>query len=94
MTQRINIVLSEETLKLIDRIAPKGNRSRFISQAVIHYVEQKGKQNLRDRLKQEAIENADRDLNLAAEWFQLEEEAHKLTAMPVSESKRRKSKRA
>jgi CopG family transcriptional regulator / antitoxin EndoAI len=93
MSQRINIVLPEETLKLIDRVAPKGNRSRFISQAVLYYVEQKGKQSLRERLKQEAIENADRDLNLAAEWFPLEEEAHKLSITPDRPANPKKSKR-
>ena len=31
--------------------------------------------NLRSRLKEEAIANADRDLAMAAEWFPLEEEA-------------------
>jgi hypothetical protein len=30
--------------------------------------------NLRERLRQEATENADRDLAMAAEWFPLEEE--------------------
>jgi hypothetical protein len=35
------------------------------------------KTNLRERLKAEAIESADRDLALAAEWFPLEEEATK-----------------
>jgi hypothetical protein len=34
--------------------------------------------NLRTRLKQEALENAERDLAIAAEWFPLEEEAAKL----------------
>jgi hypothetical protein len=38
-------------------------------------VEHYGKAALRERLKSEAIENAERGLALAAEWFPLEEEA-------------------
>ncbi len=34
--------------------------------------------NLRERLKHEAIANAERDLRMAAEWFPLEEEACQL----------------
>jgi hypothetical protein len=33
------------------------------------------RQQLRSRLKQEALANAQRDLAMAAEWFSLEEEA-------------------
>jgi hypothetical protein len=33
ISKRINIVLPETTLNVLDRMAPKGNRSHFISQA-------------------------------------------------------------
>jgi len=75
MIKRINIVLPEETVKVLDRLAPKGNRSRFISKAVMHYVRTHSRENIRERLKEEALANADRDLKMAAEWFPLEEEA-------------------
>ena len=75
MTKRINIVLPEETLRVLDRIAPRGNRSRLISDAVMYYVTAKTKSNLAERLKQGALVNAQRDLELAQEWFPLEEEA-------------------
>ena len=74
MSKRVNIMLPEKTLAVLDRVAAKGSRSRFISQAVLHYVGIQGKQSLRERLKQEALENAERDLEIAAEWFPLEEE--------------------
>jgi metal-responsive CopG/Arc/MetJ family transcriptional regulator len=74
MTKRINIALPEATLAVLDRAASKGNRSRFISRAVLHYVETQSKKSLRERLKEEAIANSARDLELAAEWFPLEEE--------------------
>lgn len=75
MSKRINIILPAETLAVLDRVAPKGHRSQFISQAVLHYVESRSKNELRDRLKREALANADRDLAMVTEWFPLEEEA-------------------
>jgi len=75
MSKRINIVLPDTTIKVLDRLAPKGDRSRFISQAVLHYVESVGKQNLREQLKAGYKANAERNLEIAAEWFPLEEEA-------------------
>ncbi len=75
MTKRINIVLPVETIKVLDRVAPKGNRSRLISDAVLHYVSSRSKANLAERLKQGAVANAARDLQIAEEWFCLDEEA-------------------
>lgn len=75
MSKRINIVLPDTTVKILDRVAPKGDRSRFISQAVLHYVESVGKQNLREQLKAGYKANAGRNLEIAAEWFPFEEEA-------------------
>ena len=72
--QRVNITLPRETLRLLDRVAKKGNRSRLIDQAVRFYIEQVGRDNLRRQLKAGALEHAQRDLELAEEWFALEEE--------------------
>jgi CopG family transcriptional regulator/antitoxin EndoAI len=75
MHQRVNITLPEDTLRLIDRVATKGDRSRFIDIAVKHYVDAIGRANLRKQLKEGAVRHASRDLSLAQEWFPLEEEA-------------------
>ncbi len=75
MSKRINIMLPERTLAVLDRVAPKGNRSRFVSEAVLHYVETKGQQSLREQLKAGYLANADENLKIAAEWFPLEEQA-------------------
>jgi len=74
MSKRINIMLPERTLAVLDRVAPKGDRSRFVSAAVLHYVETKGKQRLRQQLKAGYLANADENLRIAAEWFPCEEE--------------------
>jgi CopG family transcriptional regulator/antitoxin EndoAI len=75
MRQRINITLPETTLRLLDRIAPKGDRSRVIDAAVRHFVETHGKANLRKQLAEGARRRAERDLLLAEEWFGIDEEA-------------------
>jgi CopG family transcriptional regulator/antitoxin EndoAI len=74
MRKRINITLPEETLDLIDRVTEQGDRSRFIDEAVRHYIQETGRANLRKRLKEGAIQRAERDLHLAEEWFTIDEE--------------------
>jgi metal-responsive CopG/Arc/MetJ family transcriptional regulator len=59
MSKRIKIMLPEKTLAVLDRVAPKGNRSSFVSAAVLHYVETQGKQSLREQLKAGYLANAD-----------------------------------
>jgi CopG family transcriptional regulator/antitoxin EndoAI len=79
MSKRINIMLPDTTVRVLDRVAPRGDRSRFISQAVLHYVDSQSRANLRERLKQGALANAELDLEIAKEWFPAEEEAwHRL----------------
>jgi len=75
MHRRLNITLPEETVRLIDRVAAKGDRSRFIAEAVTHYVGSSGRAQLRKRLKEGALRRAERDLRLARDWFPLDEEA-------------------
>jgi CopG family transcriptional regulator/antitoxin EndoAI len=75
LSKRINIVLPDKTLAVLDRVAARGARSRFIDRAVRHYVETQGRHSLREQLKAGYRANAERDLAMAAEWYPLEEEA-------------------
>lgn len=75
MSKRLNIMLPEQTVAVLDRVAPKGKRSSFISRAVLHYVETQGIQSLRRQLKTGYQANAEESLKIATEWFPLEEEA-------------------
>ncbi len=79
MHRRINITLPEETVRLIDRVAPKGDRSRLIAEAVTHYVESTGRAKLRKQLKEGAIRRAARDRQVATDWFALDDEAWQRT---------------
>lgn len=90
MSKRINVILPESTLAILDRVAPKGQRSQFVSQAVLHFVETQGRNALRGRLKREALANAERDLAMAAEWFPLEEESFAADSTGKQLSKTRK----
>jgi CopG family transcriptional regulator/antitoxin EndoAI len=74
MHRRVNITLPEETLKLIDRAAAKGDRSRLIDEAVRHFVRSRSRTKLRELLAEGARARADRDRALAEEWFAVEEE--------------------
>lgn len=85
MSKRVNITLPETTLAVLDRMAPRGQRSQFIANAVLQYAKGHSRKSLRERLKEEALANRNRDLEIAAEWFPLEEEAWRIT-----EGKRKK----
>jgi CopG family transcriptional regulator/antitoxin EndoAI len=80
MSVRINVSLPDETVRVLDRVAPRGNRSRLISDAVMHYVSSRGRSTLAGQLKAGALANVSRDMAIAQEWFPLEEEACQRTA--------------
>jgi CopG family transcriptional regulator/antitoxin EndoAI len=63
MYRRINITLPEATVRLIDRVAAKGDRSRPIDEAVREHVRRTGRAELRKQLREGARRNGERDLN-------------------------------
>lgn len=73
--KRIDITLPESTVRLIDRVADKGTRSYFIDQAIHFYVSTQSRQNLRNQLKEGALQRTKRDLQLAEDWFNLEHDS-------------------
>jgi len=72
MQRRINISLSEEAVRLLDRLAPKGDRSRFLDELVKRTAHDRTE--LRARLKDGYIKRAKRDREIAAEWDPLADE--------------------
>ncbi|MGA2215525.1 MAG: hypothetical protein ABSH31_19790 [Bryobacteraceae bacterium] len=88
MSKRINIMLPERTLAMLDRVASRGNRSALVSAAVLHYVETQGKRGLRQQLKAGYLANADENLKIAAEWFPLEEEVWQKSRSGKAKSKK------
>ena len=65
-------MLPEDTIRLIDRSAPHGNRSRFIDDAVRYFVREHGRTKLRQLLEEGAQRRAERDLAIADEWFSVD----------------------
>ncbi len=75
MHQRINITLPADTVRLLDRVAPKGERSRFIDRAVREQAKRTAKAKLRKELKEGYLRENQITRQLAEEWFLLDEEA-------------------
>lgn len=73
MHQRVNITLPATTMRLLDRIAKPGNRSRVIAAAVERYAEDLGREALRRKVKDGAVKRAERDRGLAEAWFALDD---------------------
>ena len=75
MSKRINIILPDATLALLDRVVPRRYRSRFVDNAVLRMVKTEGAVNLREQLKAGALANSDLNLEIAEEWLPAEQEA-------------------
>lgn len=67
--RRINITLPEDTVRLMDRVAAKGDRSRLIADAVQQYLRETSRVQLKKQLQEGAVRRAKRDLKLVHEWF-------------------------
>ena len=72
--KRLNITLPESTVDLLESAVGKGERSSFIDLAIKTYIKQAKQNSLREQLKEGAIARGERDLRLADEWFEVEEE--------------------
>ncbi len=72
--KRVNIVLHESTLVSIDRLAPAGQRSRFIERAVQDYVATSAPEALQRRLMEAAIRDRDLDLGVVNDWLEVDRE--------------------
>ena len=72
MQRRINVSLSEQAVRLLDRMAPKGDRSRFLDDLVKRTA--RDREAIRARLKEGYLKRAERDRNEAAEWDPVSDE--------------------
>jgi CopG family transcriptional regulator/antitoxin EndoAI len=75
--RRINVSLPESTIAVLEHISDKGERSMFIDEAIKERAARLKKKNLRELLKEGALVHQERDLDIAREWFHLEEELWK-----------------
>ena len=72
--QRVNVMLPDETIIRLNKVVKKGDRSNLIDVAVNRYLDEVGRDNLRERLKEGAIRRVDHDRQIVEEWFPLDEE--------------------
>ena len=73
--ERLNISLPRETVGLLERVTTKGNRSRFINEAIRELAKGRSRTQLRKLLEEEGRVNRDRDLQLIEEWAAVDQEA-------------------
>ena len=71
MNRRLSITLPEQTVRMIDRVVPRGQRSRLIDEAVTRFVKEQGRANLRKQLALGATARSERDREIAEDWFVL-----------------------
>ena len=71
MNRRLNITLPEQTVRMLDRVVPRGQRSKLIDEAVNRFVKEQGKANLRRQLALGATARSERDREMTEEWFVL-----------------------
>jgi len=72
--QRVDFTLPKETVKLLEKIAKRGDRSRLVDQAIRYFAKEMSRANLRKQIKEGALVNASRDLSLIEEWFSIDDE--------------------
>jgi len=77
MTKRINIVLPETTIRKIDRVTGPGQRSRFIDEAVRHFIAHRSREALQTRLERAAVRDRDLAQEVAKDWYAVDQEAWK-----------------
>ena len=74
MYKRINITLPESSVRLMESVAGKGDRSRLVDEALKQYLRWVTRKGLKKRIKEGSVRRFERDRALAKEWFLLDDE--------------------
>ena len=72
--KRLNITLSETTVAMLESVADKGERSSFIDVAIREHIKSVKQKQLREKLTLGAIARGSRDVGLAEEWLDIDDE--------------------
>lgn len=72
--ERINITLPRATLGLLDRVTRKGNRSRFIDEAIRELAKGRSREQLRELLEEDGRVSRDRDVAVLQDWAAVDAE--------------------
>lgn len=87
MSKRLNIVLPDSTVQTIDRMVKPGQRSRFINQAVQHYVANRSTEALRTQLELATVRDQDLDREVAADWLAVDQQTWRQLDEPKTSPK-------
>jgi len=60
-------------VRLLKKIAKREDRSRLVDQTIRYFAKEMSRTNLKKQVKEGAVVNASRDLNLAEEWFLIDD---------------------
>jgi hypothetical protein len=72
--ERINITLPRSTLGLLDRVTRKGDRSRFIDEAIRQLAGGRSRAQLRELLEEDGRVNSERDVAMLRDWAAVDAE--------------------
>ena len=74
MYKRINITLPESSVRLMESVAGKGDRSRLVDEALKQYLRRAPRKSLKKKINEGSVRRFERDRALAEEWFLLDDE--------------------
>lgn len=74
-TEKVTLTIPKETMNQVREAAPARGYSKFVTEAIEYFLEEKRKKALRERLIAGYQANAEADAAMAEEWRPIEEEA-------------------
>jgi metal-responsive CopG/Arc/MetJ family transcriptional regulator len=84
-TEKVTFTIPKETMNQVREIAPARGYSKFVTEAIEHFLEENRKQALRERLIAGYQANVEADAAMAEEWRPIEEETW--STIPTYEDK-------
>ncbi len=73
-TKRVNFTLPIETIELINKTAPRGKKSELVNRALQVYIRHLKQKSLRKAMREEALADAELDLEMTKEWNAVDQE--------------------
>ena len=81
--KRIGISIPDSTLKELRQLVPERKRSEYIAKALEEKLNEEKRKKLQEKMINGYKANVKEDVNMAEEWFHIEEEAYK----PIEDKK-------
>ncbi|OGL55362.1 MAG: hypothetical protein A3C43_08375 [Candidatus Schekmanbacteria bacterium RIFCSPHIGHO2_02_FULL_38_11] len=81
--KRIGISIPDSTLNKLRQLVPERKRSEYIAKALEEKLNEEKRKKLQEKMINGYKANVKEDVNMAEEWFHIEEEAYK----PIEDKK-------